>query len=197
MAPAGQMKTLQAMNALKAAVNPAMQKTGTQGTSGQQGTNGQQQGTTGNGTGMTGNSGSQGGMNGAGGGNNPNGQAGGGAGEGTTNEEQQGGGNSGGQIVKGERDPKYKEVEYETIYDPEHIAKEKQDVMTEQFRMGDEGSAEIETGPGRGSTEGNVPWGEVLQEYAETEAQAADRGNLTMKEKQWVNEYYRLLTEQQ
>ena len=45
--------------------------------------------------------------------------------------------------------------------------------MTEQFRMGDEGSAEIETGPGRGSTEGNVPWGEVLQEYAETEAQAA------------------------
>ena len=99
--------------------------------------------------------------------------------------------------MKGNRDPRYKEVQYETIYDPEHIDKDKQDVMTEQFRTGDEGAAQIETGPGRGSLNGDVPWGEALQEYADTEARAADRENLTTQERQWVNDYYKLLTEQQ
>ena len=194
--PAGQMKTAEALATLKSAVSPALQKTGTPAQNGQPGTQAGTQGAAG--AGMTGNNAGQGGMTGAAGGNNQNGRAGGGAGEGTTNEEQQGGGNSSsGMTVRGTREARYKETEYETIYDPEHIAKEKQDVMTEQFRMGDEGSAQIETGPGKGNTAGDVPWGDVLQEYADTEAQAADRENLTMKEKQWVNEYYRLLTEQQ
>ena len=70
-------------------------------------------------------------------------------------------------------------------------------IRTEQNRLGDEDSVQIETGPGRGSTDGDVPWGEALQDYAETEARAADRENLTVKERQWVDEYYRLLTEQQ
>ena len=41
-----------------------------------------------------------------------------------------------------------------------------------------------------------MPWGEALQDYADTEARAADRENLTIQERQWVDEYYRLLTEQ-
>ena len=186
---AAQLQTLEALTALKGAVNPSLQAgNGIQGFEGKHGTAVGQAGT-GTGNGQTG-------MNGAGG-SNPNGKTGGGAGEGTTNEEQQGSGTPSNGIMKGNRDPRYKEVQYETIYDPEHIDKDKQDVMTEQFRMGDEGSAQIETGPGRGNLNGDVPWGEALQEYAETEARAADRENLTTQERQWVNDYYKLLTEQQ
>ena len=186
---AAQMQTLEALTALKGAVNPSLQAgNGIQGFEGKHGTAVGQAGK-GTGNGQTG-------QNGAGG-SNPNGKTGGGAGEGTTNEEQQGDGNSSSGIVKGNRDPRYKEVQYETIYDPEHIDKDKQDVMTEQFRTSDEGSAQIETGPGRGNLNGDVPWGEALQEYADTEARAADRENLTTQERQWVNDYYKLLTEQQ
>lgn len=187
---AAQLQTLEALTALKGAVNPSLQAgNGIQGIEGKNGTPVGQAGT-GTGNGQTG-------QNGAGSGKNPGGKTGGGAGEGTTNEEQQGDGNSSSGIVKGNRDPRYKEVQYETIYDPEHIDKDKQDVMTEQFRTSDEGSAQIETGPGRGNLNGDVPWGEALQEYADTEARAADRENLTTQERQWVNDYYKLLTEQQ
>ena len=187
---AAQLQTLEALTALKGAVSPSLQAgNGIQGIEGKNGTPVGQAGT-GTGNGQTG-------QNGAGSGKNPGGKTGGGAGEGTTNEEQQGDGNSSSGIVKGNRDPRYKEVQYETIYDPEHIDKDKQDVMTEQFRTSDEGSAQIETGPGRGNLNGDVPWGEALQEYADTEARAADRENLTTQERQWVNDYYKLLTEQQ
>ncbi len=186
---AAQLQTLEALTALKGAVNPSLQAGN--GIQGLEGKNGTAVGQAGKGTGN-----GQTGQNGAGG-SNPNGKTGGGAGEGTTNEEQQGSGTPSNGIMKGNRDPRYKEVQYETIYDPEHIDKDKQDVMTEQFRTGDEGAAQIETGPGRGSLNGDVPWGEALQEYADTEARAADRENLTTQERQWVNDYYKLLTEQQ
>ena len=76
------------------------------------------------------------------------------------------------------------------------IDKAKQDAATDQNRLSDEDSLQLETGPGRGSLSGDVPWGEALQDYADTEARAADRENLTIQERQWVDEYYRLLTEQ-
>ena len=75
--------------------------------------------------------------------------------------------------------------------------RDKENVLTEQFRMSDEGGTQLETGPGRGNTSGDVPWSDVVQEYADTEAQAADRENLTVQERQWVNEYFRILTDQQ
>lgn len=181
-ATAAQMKTLEALAALQGLVNPSLQN-------GQNGQNAQSA------AGMTGKKGSQNGEgNGSGSGSGD--KAGGGAGEGTTNEEQKGSGSSG-PINKGNRDPRYKEVEYETIYDPEHIDKAKEDKLTEQFRLGDEDSLQIETGLGKGNTSGDVPWSEALQEYADTESRAADRENLTVRERQWVNDYYRLLTEQQ
>lgn len=194
-----QMKTTQAVSALKSAVNPSLQSaTGSQGAQSSQGSQSSQgaQGA----TGATGNSGSMNGQNGqsgSGASGNNSGMSSGGAGEGSTNEEQKGSGGSSGQIMKGNRDSRYKESQYETIYDPERIGKSRQDVMTEQNRLGDEDSQQIETGPGRGNLQGDVPWGEALQDYAETEAQAADRENLTVQERQWVDEYYRLLTEQQ
>ena len=186
-----QLQTLEALTALKAAVNPSL-KYGAGAAA--ELTAGTQAGQSGAGTG---NIGSQDGRNGNGaGGNSQSGKTGGGAGEGTTNEEQQGGGSGSGATVRGNRDPHYKEVSYETIYDPEHIDKNKQNVLTEQYRTGGDDSVQIETGPGRGNLNGDVPWSDALQEYADTEARAADRENLTTQEKQWVNEYYKLLTEQ-
>ena len=134
-------------------------------------------------------------MNGANGGNKGD-QTGTGAGEGSTNEEQKGSSQNSGSHTFGSRDPKYKEEQYETIYDPEWTERSSEDVMTEQDRLGDDGSVQLETGPGRGNTGGNVPWNEALNDYAETEARAADRENLTVQERQWVNNYFTLLTEQ-
>ena len=71
------------------------------------------------------------------------------------------------------------------------------DEITNQERLEDEGSVQTETGPGRGNVSGNVPWSEVLHEYADTEARSAERENLTQRERQWVTEYFQLLTEQQ
>ena len=179
---AAQMKTLQALAALQSAVNPSSQNgTNAQGASGMSGKQGNQNG--------NGGPGSNGGLNGK--------QAGNGAGEGSTNEEQTGGQSSKGGHSQGTRDPRFKEEKYETIYDPEHIDKDKQDVMTEQYRLGDEDSLKLEVGPGKGNVNGDVPWSEALQDYADTEARSAERENLTVQERQWVNEYYRLLTEQE
>ena len=176
-----QMKTLQAMTALKTAVNPSLSMPQTATAAGAQGNQSGKNGSGATGTGLQG----------------QGQQAGGGAGEGSTNEEQTGSGQNSGMTVKGNRDPKYKEMKYETLYDPEHIDKAREDIMTEQNRLGDEDSIQIETGPGRGSTEGDVPWNEVLQEYADTEARAAERESLTLQERQWVDQYFSLLTEQQ
>ena len=121
-------------------------------------------------------------------------QAGGGAGSGTTNEEQQGGGNNGNQAGKGSRPPEFRETEYETIYDPEKAEAAVRDVTTEQNKLGND-SVQIEAGPGKGTLEGNVPWREVVGEYAQSEAQAAESAHLTREQKQWVDEYFRKLTD--
>ena len=132
---------------------------------------------------------------GAGSGNNP-GQSGGGAGTGSTNEEQKGG--SGGQKSggsKGTNPAEFKQTEYETIYDPEKVDVAARDVMTNQQSLGKD-SVQIETGPGKGSLEGNVPVSQVVGEYAEQEVKAAESANLTREQKQWVDEYFRKLTEE-
>nr|AEW47922.1 hypothetical membrane-associated protein [uncultured microorganism] len=140
-------------------------------------------------------SGEQTGQSGTGqGGSNPQGPPGGGAGTGSTNEEQKGGG--GGQqsgTNKGNRPPEFKEGEYETIYDPEKADTSSRDVMTEQNSQGKD-SVQIETGPGKGTLEGNVPFRQVVGEYAEQEALAAESAHLTKEQKEWVDEYFRQLT---
>ena len=181
-ADASRLKTLQALSALKTSVNPSLAQTSSS--------------MAGTGSGEGKNSENQSGMNGAG--NAGGEQPGGGAGTGSTNEEQQAGGSQKSQgPVKGDRDPEFKEGKYETIYDPEHIDKGTRDEMTNQERQGDEGSRQLETGPGKGSLSGDVPWTSAVGEYAETEARAAESENLTPRERQWVNDYYTLLTEQQ
>jgi chemotaxis protein histidine kinase CheA len=146
------------------------------------------------GAGQSQQSGSQASM-GQGAGNNP-GMSGGGAGTGSTNEEQKGGGS--GQKssgAKGTRPAEFKQTEYETIYDPEKVDAATRDVMTNQNSLGKD-SVQIETGPGKGSLEGNVPYRQVVGEYAEQEARAAESANLTREQKEWVDEYFRKLTEE-
>ena len=179
----GKLSTQKALTALKSAVNPSEARKGTQATAtGMQGA-GQGEGQNGQGKAAAGSGSGNKGANGAG--------------EGTTNLEAEAGGKKESGSAKGTRDPKYKEAEYETIYDPERIEKSVRDEMTNQNRLGNEESLQVETGPGKGSLGGSVPWNEVFREYEETETRSAERENLTTKERQWVNEYYSLLTSQQ
>ena len=53
----------------------------------------------------------------------------------------------------------------------------------------------MQIGTGKGSLEGNVPYGAVLREYAESQTRSAERENLTPIQREWVVEYYRLLTD--
>ena len=182
-ATGGELKTLEALAALQGAVNPSagMEWPNLQNMAGRQG----------NPEGKNGNASSGGGTG------RQEDKTGGGAGTGSTNEEQEGCGENNGTHSAGSRDPQYKEEKYETIYDPERIDLAAQDVTTEQERLGDDGSQQLETGPGRGTLSGNVPWNEALHDYAETEARAAEHENLTVQERQWVDEYFALLTEQE
>ena len=182
---AGQLKTAQALSALQSTVNPALSRASQAG-----------QQMTGQGSGEGQNGEGQSGLSGAG--NSGGTQTGSGAGTGSTNEDQGASpGRKSSGPVKGDRDPEYKEEKYETIYDPEHISKETRDEMTNQERRGDDGSQQLQTGPGKGNLSGDVPWTSAVGEYAETEARAAEQENLTTRERQWVTDYYALLTEQQ
>ena len=66
--------------------------------------------------------------------------------------------------------------------------------MTNQQRLGED-SARTEAGLGAGEVDASVPYDRVVGEYARTEALAADRENLTQREREWVSAYYALLTE--
>ena len=139
-------------------------------------------------------SGNSGGQSGAGA---ASGQGGSGAGEGSGSGGKQESGVSGqnGGNRPGTRDPKYREGQYESIYDPERAEAGFRDEMTNQQRLGED-SLQIQAGEGRGTAGGSVPYGQVIGEYARTETQAADSENLTGEQREWVREYFRLLTEE-
>ncbi|MBR6164504.1 MAG: hypothetical protein IKQ45_01095 [Clostridia bacterium] len=123
--------------------------------------------------------------------------AGGGAGKGSTNEDQGASASASSEgPVKGSEAPEYREGKYETIYDPEKAETLSRDVMTEQNRQGQD-SVQIEAGPGRGRTDGDVPFGQVVGEYARTETRAAEQASLTREQKEWVDEYFRKLTDEE
>lgn len=125
------------------------------------------------------------------------GQGGSGAGSGDGDGQQMpgGSGTDGEKSAKPRSDPKYRESTYETIYDPEKADAGFRDVMTEQKRLGED-SLQIQAGEGKGTVDGSVPYGQVVGEYARTETQSADSENLTGQQREWVREYFRLLTEQ-
>ena len=66
-----------------------------------------------------------------------------------------------------------------------------------QFALGGlEGARALACSEEKPLGEGSVPWDEVFREYEETETRSAERENLTTKERQWVKDYYSLLTDQ-
>ena len=177
--------TQKALAALKARVSPATAQQGNRGAAAAAKTGSGQGEGPGEGQGLSGAGSGQGNKSANG------------AGEGSTNLEAEAGGKNGNGPVRGNRDPKYREEKYETIYDPERTETAARDEMTNQNRQGEAESRQAETGPGKGSADGSVPWDRVFREYRETETRSAGRENLTTKERQWVEEYYSLLTEQQ
>ena len=123
------------------------------------------------------------------------GGSGAGSGDGAGQQMPGGSGTDGEKSAKPRSDPKYRESTYETIYDPEKADAGFRDVMTEQKRLGED-SIQIQAGEGKGTVDGSVPYGQVVGEYARTETQSADSENLTGQQREWVREYFRLLTEQ-
>ncbi len=121
----------------------------------------------------------------------------GGAGKGSTNLDEGGnGGKKSSQSAASEGNPpEFKQGQYETIYDPEKAEVLTRDAQTEQQRLGED-SVQIETGPGKGRLDGDVPFSRVVSEYAQTEARAADQAALTRQQRQWVDDYFRALTEE-
>ena len=164
------------LSALRASAGNSDQGQGGQGSQGQSGQN------------------TQGGQ-GQGGQNGQGNQAGSGAGQGTTNQEQSSAGSQGGSN-RGANDPHYRETAYERIYDPTRLNTSQTD-LSAQSDTGEGESMQVQLGPGAGTMGGSVPYDQVVYEYAEAAAQAADNQNLTAQERGWVNAYFASLTDEQ
>ncbi len=120
--------------------------------------------------------------------------AGSGAGQGSTNLDQ-GASSAGGGANSGAADPRYREGEYERIYDPTRIDAAQTEVAAES-PTGEGESAQVELGPGAGTLGGSVPYNQVIHDYAGAAAQAADGQNLTARERGWVADYFSALTDE-
>lgn len=126
-------------------------------------------------------------------GNQPGANSGNGAGAGSTNQAQEGSGQE--QAGRrGNADPRYKEGEYESIYDPTRLDASQTEISA-QSPQGEGDSMQAQLGPGAGQIGESVPYNQVIYDYASAAVQAADSQNLTAQERSWVNAYFASLTE--
>lgn len=126
-------------------------------------------------------------------GNQPGANSGNGAGAGSTNQAQEGSGQE--QTGRrGNADPRYKEGEYESIYDPTRLDASQTEISA-QSPQGEGDSMQAQLGPGAGQIGESVPYNQVIYDYASAAVQAADNQNLTAQERSWVNAYFASLTE--
>lgn len=126
-------------------------------------------------------------------GNQPGANSGNGAGAGSTNQAQEGSGQE--QAGRrGNADPRYKEGEYESIYDPTRLDASQTEISA-QSPQGEGDSMQAQLGPGAGQIGESVPYNQVIYDYASAAVQAADNQNLTAQERSWVNAYFASLTE--
>lgn len=136
--------------------------------------------------------------------NGPNGQSGqsgaegpaqgqpGGAGQGSSNQAQ-GSAQGDQQGGRGSREPRYREEQFEEIYDPTRLSAG-ETALSAAGQRGEGESTQMQLGPGAGSAEGYVPYNRVLGEYAEAAALAADSQALSAQAKKWVDDYFAALT---
>lgn len=126
-------------------------------------------------------------------GNQPGANGGNGAGEGSTNLAQEGSGQE--QAGRrGSADPRYKESEYESIYEPTRLDASQTEISA-QSPQGEGDSMQAQLGPGAGQIGESVPYNQVIYDYADAAVKAADNQNLTAQERGWVNAYFASLTE--
>ena len=116
----------------------------------------------------------------------------GGAGQGASNQAQ-GSAQGGQQGGRGSREPRYREEQFEEIYDPTRLSAG-ETALSAAGQRGEGESTQMQLGPGAGSAEGYVPYNRVLGEYAEAAAQAADSQALSAQAKKWVDDYFAALT---
>lgn len=116
----------------------------------------------------------------------------GGAGQGSSNQAQ-GSAQGDQQGGRGSREPRYREEQFEEIYDPTRLSAG-ETALSAAGQKGEGESTQMQLGPGAGSAEGYVPYNRVLGEYAEAAAQAADSQALSAQAKKWVDDYFAALT---
>lgn len=116
----------------------------------------------------------------------------GGAGQGASNQAQ-GSAQGDQQGGRGSREPRYREEQFEEIYDPTRLSAG-ETALSAAGQRGEGESTQMQLGPGAGSAEGYVPYNRVLGEYAEAAAQAADSQALSAQAKKWVDDYFAALT---
>ncbi len=168
----GLSRTSEALNAMQQTAAQAGQQSESAGGTGQQGN-------------APGNIGQNGGENAA--------QPGGGAGSGSTNEDQGTSAHRQASAASRGKEPRYREGEYESIYDPTRLNVGDENVLTE-LQKTDEDSVTAETGPGAGSAGGYVPYDLVIAEYAAGAAEAAESLALTPEQREWISAYFAKLT---
>ena len=119
---------------------------------------------------------------------------GGGAGRGTTHEDAGYKEDTGRQRGQGSDKAEYRENAYEAIYDPTRLEAAETDIQ-ESGAMGAGESLQIQSGPGLGSLNGQVPYRQVAAEYEAAAAQAMAQQDLPSREQAWVNDYFSAITE--
>ncbi len=98
------------------------------------------------------------------------------------------------QKSNGKADPTFKLAEYEPVYDPTRL--NSNGVQTnERGKQGAGEVSETDAGIGVGSADGMVPYNEIIAEYSEQAVEAAQTGELPSYAQEWVEEYFRMLSE--
>ena len=120
-----------------------------------------------------------------------------GAGKGSTNEDAGYSQSNGAQRQAGNGMAQYKTGQYESIYDPTRLG-DGGEISQSTGKVTQNGEhTQLQLTPGLGNTQGSVPYDQVAGEYRDAAVQSAQQDNLPDYARQWVNDYFTALLDQQ
>ena len=120
-----------------------------------------------------------------------------GAGKGSTNEDAGYSQSNGAQRQAGSGTAQYKTGQYESIYDPTRLG-DGGEISQSTGKVTQNGEhTQLQLTPGLGNTQGSVPYDQVAGEYRDAAVQSAQQDNLPDYARQWVNDYFTALLDQQ
>ena len=120
-----------------------------------------------------------------------------GAGKGSTNEDAGYSQSNGAQRQAGSGMAQYKTGQYESIYDPTRLG-DGGEISQSTGKVTQNGEhTQLQLTPGLGNTQGSVPYDQVAGEYRDAAVQSAQQDNLPDYARQWVNDYFTALLDQQ